>query len=1423
MLTSSAERNPVEQLAEEFAERYRRGERPALTEYTDKYPQWADEIRELFPALVMMEQFKPKPGEATGDYTVTDYKRPPLERLGDYRILREVGRGGMGIVYEAEQESLGRHVALKVLPPHGLVNPTHLERFRREARAAARLHHTNIVPVYGVGETNGVHHYTMQFIQGEGLDKVLRDLRRMHDLPAMPTSTPTVPTLPPAPSIAVHGLLTGEFERPEAVNTQPAPLAPTEQHRDLSPGSAISGSHSTWQYCRGVTQLGLQAADALAYAHKQGVLHRDIKPSNLLLDAQGTLWISDFGLAKSEAGDVTRTGEIVGTLRYMAPERFNGQSLKQSDIYSLGLTLYEMLTLRPAFEDADRMGLIDKQLHDMPVSLRCLDPRIPRDLETIVRKCLAKDPAERYATADALAEDLRRFLADRPIRARRSSVAEKTWRWCRRNPAVAALLIGLLLAVSAVAVVSTLAAFKLKDERDLVQRAKDERDAEYTKKVEALQRMEGAERERRTQLYKSYLAQARASRWSGRPGQRLDSLDALANAASIVRSLKFPDEAERLCELRREAIAAMALTDVRVEREWEAGVPRVSGCAFDTRQERYAVSDPQGNISVRWTATGQEIVRLPNPGKGRHAYSLWFSPDGRRLAATHDGEWVWHLWDLNRGEKVLSIVGASLSFAPDSRTLACGIDNAIVFYSLETLQVIKRLAVGDGGLTIAFAPDGRSLAVLNSTPASLLLLDAESGAVVHRWSAPVSGHSIPVCWRGDSKRIAFARNTEGRVAVWDVEAGREVLDFKASDSVVSEVAYSREGMVLATRGWDHGLRLWDADGGRLLLVAAPGTNLQFSADGQALGPIANGSKIGRWQFAASKELVTLQGCRDKNHVDWTTISSSGHWLAAASTDGVRLWDLPARREIAHLVGNATRVAFLPDESGLIVVGPPGSFLWPLVCKRGERDVTLQIGPPRSLGSASVPSGNLGAERKVSLLPDGKSAIVSEPAFGQIVRLDLEGQRHSVLVENLTSLSGIATSPDGRWLATSYYWFPEQPVKIWELETGRHVRDLPVVQHATVAFSPDSQWLITTSGTDVRFWKVGTWDPGRVVRRKPGSSMSHPAFWPDGRLLALALSPDEVSLSDPLTGHEYGVLPLVPQKPISSMCFSPDGSQLVISTERDIHIWDLRRVREQLKQMDLDWDAPAYSSRESSSDRLPLRVEVLKPAPPEEQLRNQIVLRSLQSVFAPCHHEPYHQRGHAYDAQGQFQKAVDDYTQALRWQPADPKRQAHLYEIRARDYMRLKQYPLAAADYERAVALLPENAQLCNNLAWLLLTGPESLRDDRKALPLAERAVKLAGERWEYQNTLGVALYRNGRNEDAIPALETSLKHSAGQADAFDLFFLAMCHAKLGDPAKAKDCFDRAVKWMEGRKNLPAQYVEELKAFRAEAEDELAKP
>ncbi len=352
----------IEQLAEEFLQRYRRGERPALAEYTGRHPALAEEIREVFAALVLVEAAGPPPKGPPAAYSgriTADGKSP--QRLGDYRILREVGRGGMGVVYEAVQEALGRHVALKVLPYEAAADLTCLKRFTREARAAARLHHTNIAPVYDIGEHQGVHYYAMQFIQGQGLDDVLVELRRMQ--PGKEHLSPTY-NLTQCLAAAVRS---GRFAAPPAEKeggAAPAAVATPDVAAPLNGAvdpfadgnaSAVSSfvlnGHSDLttethaQYYRSVAHLGLQVAEALAYSHSQKILHRDIKPSNLLLDLHGTVWVTDFGLAKEEGDDLTHVGDVVGTLRYMPPERFNGISDARGDLYSLGLTLYELLTL----------------------------------------------------------------------------------------------------------------------------------------------------------------------------------------------------------------------------------------------------------------------------------------------------------------------------------------------------------------------------------------------------------------------------------------------------------------------------------------------------------------------------------------------------------------------------------------------------------------------------------------------------------------------------------------------------------------------------------------------------------------------------------------------------------------------------------------------------------------------------------------------------------------------------------------------------------------------------------------------------------------------------------------------------------------------------------------------------------------------
>lgn len=305
--------------------------------------------------------------------------RPTPDRLGEYRIIRELGRGGMGIVYEAEQESLGRYVAVKAIH-HIQMDSKRLQRFQLESQAIARLHHTNIVPIFGVGEHEGQPFYAMQCIRGNGLDVLIDHWRR----------------------------------------------------------GGVPPAHERW---RSIAEFGVQAAEALHYAHEQGVLHRDVKPANLLIDENQALWITDFGLAKLVGGeDLTASGDVIGTLRYLAPEALRGVSDARSDVYSLGLTLYELITLEPPFGDLSAGELL-RQVSEGELPLpRRIEPAVPRDLETIVLKAVAREPDHRYRSAHALADDLRRFLEDRPIRARRVTAIERGWRWSRRNRALAGLM-----------------------------------------------------------------------------------------------------------------------------------------------------------------------------------------------------------------------------------------------------------------------------------------------------------------------------------------------------------------------------------------------------------------------------------------------------------------------------------------------------------------------------------------------------------------------------------------------------------------------------------------------------------------------------------------------------------------------------------------------------------------------------------------------------------------------------------------------------------------------------------------------------------------------------------------------------------------------------------------------------------------------
>ena len=388
-------RDPLDVLAEQFLAQVRSGEPVTPEGFAARHPEHGSELRDLCETLLMLEGMKrDRESSATGGKRLVV---PNLERLGDYRIVREVGRGGMGVVFEAVQESLDRRVALKVLPQASLLSGNQLERFRREAQTAARLHHTHIVPVFDSGEADGLHFYAMQFIDGEGLDAVVKALRK----------------------------------------------------QETSTGSAVRRERF-----RLAARLGADVADALHHAHEHGALHRDVKPANLLLDRDGHVWVTDFGLAKAlEQNGLTHTGDVLGTLQYMAPEQFDGHYDARSEVYALGATLYELASIRPAFFADSRAELIDAIRAGKCPPLRRSLPEAPEDLETVLARAMATDPARRYATAAEFASDLRAFLEDRPIAARRQSGLELLASWCRRNRALATSAAVAVLAVATAAVV----------------------------------------------------------------------------------------------------------------------------------------------------------------------------------------------------------------------------------------------------------------------------------------------------------------------------------------------------------------------------------------------------------------------------------------------------------------------------------------------------------------------------------------------------------------------------------------------------------------------------------------------------------------------------------------------------------------------------------------------------------------------------------------------------------------------------------------------------------------------------------------------------------------------------------------------------------------------------------------------------------
>jgi WD40 repeat protein/serine/threonine protein kinase len=1347
MNDSADPRDPLDELAEEFLDRRKRGERPEVSEFVARDPARAAEIRELLSALVLVEALKPQLDETiVAGGTGLIGLEPNLERLGDFRILRELGRGGMGIVYEAEQESLGRHVALKVLSPEIARSQRQIHRFVREARAAARLHHTNIVPIFGVGEHDGLHYYAMQFIRGLGLDTVLDEVRRIkgHDkIGSSGAGRSTINDVSDA-TVTIVGDSSASEEQLSGAQLEREPNPALS-----NPSWVTAAMESDSQYARSVAKVGLQVAEALEYAHKQGTLHRDIKPSNILLDVHGVAWVTDFGLAKAtEDEDLTRTGDVVGTIRYMAPERFRGVCDARSDVYGLGLALYEMLAMRPAFGAPDRAGLLHQVNHVEPTVLRSVNSAVPQDLETVIHKAIEKDASHRYSSADDLAEDLRRFLEYLPIRARRVGSTERLTRWARRNPGLATLGTAVAGMLALVVVIIAAADLRLRQQ--------------HANTVHLLHRAEHAEADALVKLTDSYVAHARASRRSQFAGRRFAGLRAIEEAS------RLDTNGARRLELRTEAIACLALPDVRAVGHWITRPENGDvGVDFDPSSGRIARGTATGEVDIVRAEGNREPTQLP--GNGVRAAHLRFSPDGRYLAVKHEARdhSILILWELSKRAKILEIrdgmYAEAVDFDPNQQLMAVGRrDGYILLYDLATGTEVRRLAPGTVAHSLRFDPSGKRIAVVSAKSSEgLQLRDVADGKVAAGWglSEPV----YAVDWHADGRWFAVG-GADGTIRLFDSQdSERAPRILEGHDGSVQSLAFHPGGQLLASTSQDGTLRLWDVRTAKELVECpVPEANsIRFSRDGRRLGPGHDGSTAWIWEVAEGAECRYLvdeeaSGARIAS-VDFLR---QDNLLVSASAAGLRL-EGPRRggaRAFLAMPGTES-VAVAPDGSFLVTSGATGLLRWSLDRPAVQE---LEIGCPQPvLGLVGIPTG------RIRLGENGHTlATVVDGENGRVVVSDLQGKSRAIHLVGHANLEHVDISPDGRWVATGTS--RGTGVKVWDARLGTLARELPVEGSADVVFSPDSQQLVTGSGSDYQIWDVHSWQSLiQITRSQAGEQPGIAAYSPDGSVLAIAKSRSLVQIVEVGCGREIATLESADPQNIASLGFSPDGKLLIVAFNAgQIQVWDLEAIRGGLEKLGLEWQDSFFRDATHPPGRAPVSI-LIEEAPWLEPLT----------------------RGEKLAQTGDWEPAASVYDEAIDSgaRHVDAWARRALFRRVAGDQSGYRATCRQMLEKFGAAGIVPHAA---NTIAWTCALGPGAVDDYAAVVRFAELGIAGRPET-NRLNTLGAVLFRAGRFEEAIKAIERSIEaHGAGGA-VYDALFLAMAHHKLGHTDEARRWLKRA--------------------------------
>lgn len=1281
--------------------------------------------------------------------------------LGDFQLQYEIGRGGMGVVYAAMQVSLNRRVAVKVLPSSSMSDSRHLRRFQNESRAAASLHHPHIVPVFAVGSDRGVNFFAMQLIDGQTLSQ------RIKSIGSSEFSRTVMSRSTGDSSVVSQSAPTGSA-------TLPVPPNPTalsiEQYREIA-------------------RQGMQVAQALEHAHSIGIVHRDIKPSNLLIDRAGKMWVTDFGLARI-ANDLsmTMTGDVLGTLRYMSPEQAlakHGLVDHRTDIYSLGVTLYELLTLRPAIDGKDRGEILHKLAFEEPPEPRRINPHIPLDLETIVLKAIAKEPHLRYQSAEEFADDLRRFADDQPIKARRQTRWQSFVRWQRRNRALSAAL---ALTIAVIIVANLLITWKWREERLA---HSDARLAENS-----------AKRSER---------QAREAEQAAREAENL------AKDAEQ-RATQRAEELQRSVYLQQIA---------RAEQEWwsnNVGRARqiLERCPPEMRHWEWGYLNRLCN---------SELCSFAAQGR---LLAVAFSPDGRTIAAGGLSGTI-HLWDINTGaEQKLSghtTLIQSVVFSSDGQRLASvasywgnAIPGEVKVWDVITRQELLTLPIAKGtnATDISFSPDQRSVAIPLWNH-KVQLVDLETKAVRELIG---QGSSIKsVAFSPDGKTVV-AGGSNGKIVAWDAATGNFTKTLSGHTGDVMSLSFHPDGKRLASAGWDHTLRVWDftlpADANPRVLSDHTGivNDVEFSPDGTQLASASEDGGIMIWDTKSWKSTATLRG--HDSLVQSISFGPTGKTLASAARDGyVKVWDL-------------TR-----SQLGVTGVGPVGSYRQVAFRVNGARlivptfAIAAHAGSDRVLATVDPQTG-----RQLSVMarrPNGFQTVAVDPA-GEYVAADAEHdillwdantekplrelKGHASRITSLTALAGgVLVSAD-----------ETGTVKLWQATTGQLLRELdpqvgPVTTMAALAEAQLfavagregqlSAWRWTTSGLEeltairqtagpvvrslaccavgktlvaggedgvIRRWNLST---GLALPDIKGhtSAVVSMGFTPDGRRLASGGQDGVIVLWETQTGQE--ALTLRRQfRELFGIAFSPDGQKLAaVSEGRGIRIWD---------------SAPQTTAERATNLAAWHRSEAVAAA---SQRRWNLAMSHLDPLIemSPLDGNPFAEpnatasdfrlRGNCRVELSQWKAAMADFARACELGPTNLDH----WSCRAAAC-------LGAGDldeHRRVVASMfqqfekTQSVGIANSMLYITAPCAQPPADRDELLRLADLAVKaLSGN----ERLVGAVRYRVGDFSGALDAFAIAAPKFGPRA--WDWCFQAMCRHQLGDSATAAEHLKQCDAWIE---------------------------